>query len=147
MTALYEEDLDLYDPVEVHWNASTILAIFFAASLISAVFFGLGYSFGGADTSKHSVAVTSADTSSNLTGSVTLQSPSTHAAAFSKPAVIANAARIVGTGLCVQYWNPDKAVGFFHEFSGWLMFIVSLTCLYLLHSMMRLKIFASRKIN
>jgi exosortase len=62
-------------------------------------------------------------------------------------AVIANAARIVGTGLCVQYWNPDKAVGFFHEFSGWLMFIVSLTCLYLLHSMMRLKIFASRKIK
>ena len=33
-------------------------------------------------------------------------------------AVFANAARIVGTGLCVQYWNPDKAVGFFHEFSG-----------------------------
>jgi exosortase len=62
-------------------------------------------------------------------------------------AVVANAARIVGTGLCVQYWNPDKAVGFFHEFSGWLMFIVSLTCLYLLHSMMRLKIFASRKIK
>jgi exosortase len=53
-------------------------------------------------------------------------------------AVIANAARIVGTGLCVQYWNPDKAVGFFHEFSGWLMFIISLTCLYLIHSLMRL---------
>ena len=55
-------------------------------------------------------------------------------------AVIANGARIVGTGLCVQYWNPDKAVGFFHEFSGWLMFIVSLTCLYIVHNLMRLKI-------
>ncbi len=62
-------------------------------------------------------------------------------------AVLANAARIVGTGLCVQYWNPDKAVGFFHEFSGWLMFIISLCCLYLLHSLMRLKIPTSRKIQ
>ena len=29
-------------------------------------------------------------------------------------AIGANAIRIVGTGLCVQYWDPDKAVGFFH---------------------------------
>ncbi len=48
-------------------------------------------------------------------------------------AVAANALRIFGTGLCVQYWDPDKAVGFFHEFSGWLMFLVSLACLYLIH--------------
>lgn len=60
-------------------------------------------------------------------------------------AVIANAARIVGTGLCVQYWNPDKAVGFFHEFSGWLMFLVSLTCLYMVHSLMRLKLPSGRR--
>ena len=53
-------------------------------------------------------------------------------------AVAANALRIFGTGLCVQYWNPDKAVGFFHEFSGWLMFLVSLSCLYLIHLAMRL---------
>jgi exosortase len=51
-------------------------------------------------------------------------------------AVAANAARIFGTGLCVQYWDPDKAMGFFHEFSGWLIFIVSLTCLYIFHSLM-----------
>ena len=48
-------------------------------------------------------------------------------------AIVANVARIVGTGLCVQYWDPDKALGFFHEFSGWLMFLVSLACLYLFH--------------
>jgi exosortase len=54
-------------------------------------------------------------------------------------AVLANAARIVGTGLAVQYWDPDKALGFFHEFSGWLMFVISLVCLYLLHSLMRLQ--------
>jgi exosortase len=53
-------------------------------------------------------------------------------------AVAANVVRIFGTGLCVQYWNPDKAVGFFHEFSGWLMFLVSLACLYLVHAVMRL---------
>ncbi len=53
-------------------------------------------------------------------------------------AVAANAARIVGTGLCVQYWDPDKALGFFHEFSGWVMFVISLVCLYLLHRLMRL---------
>jgi exosortase len=52
-------------------------------------------------------------------------------------AVTANIVRIFGTGLCVQYWDPDKAQGFFHEFSGWLMFLVSLTCLYLVHLVMR----------
>jgi len=48
-------------------------------------------------------------------------------------AVIANGLRIVGTGLLVQYWNPDKAEGFFHEFSGWLIFVVSLFMLFFLH--------------
>ena len=52
-------------------------------------------------------------------------------------AVFANAARIFGTGLCVQYWSPDRAIGFFHEFSGWLMFLVSLGALFLVHTAMR----------
>lgn len=54
-------------------------------------------------------------------------------------AVAANALRIVGTGVCVQYWNPDKALGFFHEFSGWLMFVVSLVCLYGVHLLMSIR--------
>jgi exosortase len=53
-------------------------------------------------------------------------------------AVTANVARIVGTGLCVQYWDPEKALGFFHEFSGWVMFVISLACLYLVHRAMKL---------
>lgn len=53
-------------------------------------------------------------------------------------AVAANAARIVGTGLCVQYWDPDKALGFFHEFSGWVIFVISLILLYFVHLGMRL---------
>lgn len=53
-------------------------------------------------------------------------------------AIAANAVRILGTGLCVQYWDPEKAMGFFHEFSGWVIFLVSLSCLYLVHRIMRL---------
>jgi exosortase len=53
-------------------------------------------------------------------------------------AVAANSLRIVGTGLLVQYWDPEKAQGFFHEFSGWLIFMVSLVMLYLLHRIVRI---------
>ena len=53
-------------------------------------------------------------------------------------AIAANAVRILGTGLCVQYWDPDKAMGFFHEFSGWVMFLVSLGCLFIVHRVMLL---------
>jgi len=48
-------------------------------------------------------------------------------------AIAANGFRIVGTGLLVQYWDPSKAEGFFHEFSGWLIFVVSLLMLFALH--------------
>ncbi len=60
-------------------------------------------------------------------------------------AVAANALRIVGTGLCVQYWDPSKGEGFFHEFSGWVMFVISLGFLYLLHRTM--KSFAPRAVR
>jgi exosortase len=53
-------------------------------------------------------------------------------------AIAANCLRIVGTGICVQYWDPDEALGFFHEFSGWVIFLVSLLCLYLVHRCMSL---------
>jgi exosortase len=52
-------------------------------------------------------------------------------------AVAANALRLVGTGLTVQYWDPEKGQGFFHEFSGWLIFVVSLAMLFGLHSLLR----------
>jgi exosortase len=48
-------------------------------------------------------------------------------------AVAANSFRIFGTGLLVQYWDPDKAEGFFHAFSGWLIFVVALIMLYGVH--------------
>ena len=54
-------------------------------------------------------------------------------------AVAANALRIMGTGLLVQYWDPDKAEGFFHEFSGWVVFLCSLVMLYAAHRLMNLR--------
>jgi exosortase len=53
-------------------------------------------------------------------------------------AVAANSLRVVGTGLLVQYWDPDKAQGFFHEFQGWLMFVASLVMLLALHRVLLL---------
>jgi exosortase/archaeosortase family protein len=50
-------------------------------------------------------------------------------------AVVANSFRIFGTGLLVQYWDPDKAEGFFHTFSGWLIFVVALIMLYVVHEL------------
>ena len=51
-------------------------------------------------------------------------------------AVAANAFRIFGTGLLVQYWDPDKALGFFHEFSGWVIFVFSLLLLLSFHKLL-----------
>jgi len=48
-------------------------------------------------------------------------------------AVAANSIRIIGTGLLVQYWDPDKAEGYFHASWGLLIFVISLVMLYLLH--------------
>lgn len=53
-------------------------------------------------------------------------------------AIAANAVRIFGTGMCVQYWDAEKALGFFHQFSGWVMFLISLGCLSVLHYFMLL---------
>jgi len=48
-------------------------------------------------------------------------------------AVAANSFRVFGTGLLVQYWDPDKAEGFFHTFEGWLIYVVSLIMLFAVH--------------
>lgn len=53
-------------------------------------------------------------------------------------AVAANSTRIIGTGLLVQYWDPDKAEGFFHLFEGWLIFVLSLCMLVGVHKLLGL---------
>ena len=53
-------------------------------------------------------------------------------------AVGANCVRIVITGMLAHYWDPDKAQGLYHEFSGWIIFVVSLLMFYLLHRVLRI---------
>ena len=50
-------------------------------------------------------------------------------------AVAANSVRIIGTGLLVQYWNPEIADGYYHTSWGWLIFVISLILLYGLHAL------------
>lgn len=40
-------------------------------------------------------------------------------------AIVANASRVAGTGLAAHWISPAAAEGFFHSFSGWLMFVVA----------------------
>jgi exosortase A len=44
-------------------------------------------------------------------------------------AIVANAARVAGTGLVAHYWSPELAEGFFHSFSGWIVFAVAFAAL------------------
>ena len=44
-------------------------------------------------------------------------------------AILANAARVAGTGLASHWVGPWAARGFFHSFSGWLMFVVAFLAL------------------
>ena len=41
-------------------------------------------------------------------------------------AIVANAARVAGTGLAAYWISPAAAEGFFHSFSGWMVFVVAL---------------------
>jgi exosortase len=49
--------------------------------------------------------------------------------------VAANDVRIVGTGLLVQYWNPEAAEGYFHASWGLIIFMISLLLLYIVHGL------------
>jgi exosortase len=40
-------------------------------------------------------------------------------------AIVANAGRVAGTGIAAHYVGPEAAEGFFHEFSGWIVFLVA----------------------
>jgi exosortase len=40
-------------------------------------------------------------------------------------AVLANGARVAGTGIASHYYGPEAADGFFHTFSGWMVFAVA----------------------
>jgi exosortase len=48
-------------------------------------------------------------------------------------AVLANAIRVAGTGLMSHWVGPAAADGFFHGFSGWIVFVVALAGLLAFH--------------
>ena len=47
-------------------------------------------------------------------------------------AIVANGVRVAGTGIAAHHFGAEAATGFFHAFSGWLVFIVSFALLLLL---------------
>lgn len=53
-------------------------------------------------------------------------------------AVAANSFRVFGTGMLVQFWDPDKAEGFFHTFQGLVIFAVALVLLFAVHRLISL---------
>lgn len=50
-------------------------------------------------------------------------------------AVVANGFRVMGSGILGQYWNAEKAEGFFHMFSGLLIFCASFSLLLMFHAL------------
>jgi len=48
-------------------------------------------------------------------------------------AIVSNAIRIMGTGFLTFHFGPKAAEGFFHEFSGWIIFLVSLVLMSVCH--------------
>jgi exosortase len=40
-------------------------------------------------------------------------------------AIVANGIRVAGTGIAAHYYGPEAAQGFFHSFSGWIIFIAA----------------------
>lgn len=48
-------------------------------------------------------------------------------------AILANGLRVAGTGVAAHYYGPAAAEGFFHTFSGWLVFLVAFAMLFVIH--------------
>jgi exosortase len=52
--------------------------------------------------------------------------------------IVANSLRVVSTGLIGQWFGVRYAEGFFHAFSGWLIFLFAFACLLGVHGLIRL---------
>ncbi len=52
--------------------------------------------------------------------------------------VVTNASRVVITGLIGQWFGVEYSQGFFHTFSGWLIFLSAFACLLMVHGLIRL---------
>ncbi|HEX8285864.1 MAG TPA: exosortase/archaeosortase family protein [Pyrinomonadaceae bacterium] len=45
-------------------------------------------------------------------------------------AIVTNAARVSGTGILARFYGTEVADGFFHEFSGWVIYVVAFLLLF-----------------
>lgn len=52
-------------------------------------------------------------------------------------AIISNSIRILGAGLLTYHFGPRMAEGFFHEFSGWVIFVAALLLMFAFHWVLR----------
>ena len=52
-------------------------------------------------------------------------------------AIIANGLRVAGTGVAAHYYGEEAATGFFHTFSGWLVFGVAFGMLFVLMQLLQ----------
>jgi exosortase len=52
-------------------------------------------------------------------------------------AIVSNAIRIMGTGVLTFHFGPKAAEGFFHEFSGWIIFLAALILMFFCHWILR----------
>jgi exosortase len=48
-------------------------------------------------------------------------------------AIVANGMRVAGTGMAAQWYGPEAAEGFFHDFSGWAVFAVAFVLMLAIH--------------
>ena len=52
-------------------------------------------------------------------------------------AIVSNAIRIMGAGLLTYHFGHEMAEGFFHEFSGWVIFVAALVLMFCCHWLLR----------
>ena len=51
--------------------------------------------------------------------------------------ILANAGRVISTGLIGQWFGVQYASGYFHTFSGWAVFVFAFICLFAVHGLLR----------
>jgi exosortase len=52
-------------------------------------------------------------------------------------AILANGLRVSFTGILAQYYGPKAAQGFFHSFSGWIIFLVAFVMLFSMQQLLK----------
>jgi exosortase len=60
------------------------------------------------------------------------------AAAAIPIAIVANGIRVAGTGVAAHYYGAQAAEGFFHSFSGWVVFLAAFAILFVLERLLHL---------